>query len=146
MKGKCLCGQIEFEFDAGDDVAMNCYCSICRRSHGAAYATQLLSKKSSLKCISGEDKLKEYASSEFGIRAFCENCGSRLMNYAKADSDYMSVSIACVSDEHNIKPIANVQMASKTAWAVVDENVESFDVFPDDIAKYMQLTLFDALL
>ncbi len=36
-----------------------------------------------------------------------------------------------------LRTIANVQMASKAVWAVVDENVDSFDVFPDNIAKYM---------
>ena len=136
MKAKCLCGQIEFDFTADKGVAMSCYCSLCRRAHGADYATQLISKKSSLKFIKGETLLTEYASSDNGIRGFCSCCGSRLTNYARAGSDYMSVALACVTTEHHIEPIANVQVASKAEWVSPNEQVDSFDVFPPDIHKY----------
>lgn len=137
MKAQCLCGNIAFEFDVETPVVMNCFCSICRRSHGAAYATQLMSKKSSLVFTQGQELLKEYASSEHGIRAFCSTCGSRLMNYAKRGSDYMSVSLSAVSDTHSVKPCANVQLASKAAWVEPDPSIDSFDVLPPDILQYL---------
>lgn len=137
MKAKCLCGKVEFEFEPTDGVAMNCYCSMCRRSHGAAYATQIMSSKTTLKFIQGESYVTEYQSSEYGIRAFCSCCGSRLMNYATEVSPYMSVCLSAVSDEHNITPSANVQVASKADWATPDDSIPSYDVFPDDIQKYM---------
>ncbi|TVZ40981.1 hypothetical protein P886_0317 [Alteromonadaceae bacterium 2753L.S.0a.02] len=138
MKGQCLCKTIQFEFEPHDQEALNCYCSICRQSHGADYATQVPSSKASLKFISGEDSLSEYQSSKFGIRAFCKHCGSRLMNYAKGDvSKYLSVSLSCIVEPHEIKPIANVQVASKAGWVEPRSDVESFDVFPDYISKYM---------
>lgn len=137
MLGKCLCGEIEFEFTPVDGVAMNCYCSICRRSHGAAYATQLISSKDSLQYKNGAELVKEYSSSEHGVRVFCSNCGSRLMNYAKSHSNYMSVALSCVNSEHNISPVANVQVGSKAVWVNPDPEIESFDEFPADINKYM---------
>ncbi len=138
MRAKCLCEKIEFEFKPVDGVAMNCYCSICRRSHGASHATQLMSSKTTLKFIRGESYLCEYHSSEHGIRAFCSCCGSRLMNYADHElSDYMSVCLSAVSDEHNIQPSANVQIASKASWAVAVSGIPCYEVFPDDIQKYM---------
>lgn len=138
MIATCLCGAIEFEFEPVDDVAMNCYCSICRRSHGADYATQLISKKSTLKFIKGQDLLSEYHSSEHGVRAFCSCCGSRLMNYASvAGSDYMSVALSVVSSEHSIEACANVQVGSKAKWVKPVEGIPDYEVFPDDIHKYM---------
>jgi len=137
MIGQCLCGQIEFEFVPVGDTALRCYCSICQRSHGADCATQLISKKSSLRFISGDSLVAEYSSSPMGVRAFCSNCGARLMNYAKAKSDYMSVALACVISDHKIKPVVNVQVASKPQWAQPDDSVPCFDEFPADITKYL---------
>lgn len=138
MTGKCLCGAIEFKFTPKENIAFNCFCSICRRSHGADYATQIPSSKSSLVFISGKDHLTEYKSSQYGNRAFCKTCGSRLMNYADTGiSDYMSVSLSCVSANHEIKPAANFQVASKAAWVNPDQGIPSYAKFSDDIAKYM---------
>lgn len=137
MKGKCLCGKIAFTFEPFDGVALNCHCSICRRSHGADYATFIISRKSSLKFMSGEKELKEYSSSEFGVRAFCGHCGSRLMNYARSGSNYMSVALSAVEDDHGVIPSANVQVASKAPWVKPNGSVPSFAQFPEDINKYM---------
>ena len=136
MIGRCLCGQIEFEFEPRDGVAMNCHCSMCRRAHGAAFASMLLSSKDSLKFIKGSEALKEYYSSEFGVRAFCSECGSRLMNYAKSHSNYMSVALSAVVDECGIKPAANVQVGSKASWYTPAEDIPAFEEFPPDIGKY----------
>lgn len=137
MNGKCLCGEIEFTFEPINNVAMNCHCSICRRSHGADYATLLISKKDSLRLLSGGPLLKEYASSKHGVRAFCSNCGSRLMNYAKSGGNYLSVSLSTVVGHHEIAPSANVQAASKAPWVKLDEALPSFAEFPEDIHKYL---------
>ncbi|WP_221628069.1 hypothetical protein [Teredinibacter franksiae] len=59
------------------------------------------------------------------------------MNYAKAKNDYMSVALACVISDHKIKPVANVQVASKPQWAQPDDSVPCFDEFPVDITKYL---------
>lgn len=138
MKARCLCEKIEFEFEPVDGVAMNCYCSICRRAHGAGHATQLMSTKTSLKVIKGESYLSEYSSSQFGVRVFCSQCGSNLMNYAKEGvGNYMSVCLSAVTDKHKITASANVQVASKADWATLAPDIPSFDSFPDDIQKYM---------
>jgi len=137
MQAKCLCGKIQIKFKTNHDVAMNCYCSICRRSHGAGYATQLMASKKSLEFVSGQSLLSEYSSSEMGIRAFCSHCGSRLMNYAKQGSDYMSVALSAVIDEHAIKPCANVQTGSKANWVELNQAVPCYEQFPDDMSKYL---------
>lgn len=137
MKGKCLCGKIEFEFEPTDGVAMNCYCTVCQRSHGAAHATQVMSSKKTLRFISGKEYLTEYQSSKYGIRAFCSCCGSRLMNYASESGNYMSVCLAAVSDEHEIQASANIHIASKAKWTEPVADIPCFDGFPSDIKKYL---------
>lgn len=138
MEAKCLCGLIHFEFTPVDAIAMNCFCSLCRRSHGADYATQVFSKKSSLVFLQGQEFLKEFSSSQFGVRAFCSECGSRLMNYAKTHSDYMSVALSSVTSTHDIQPCANVHTTSKAPWVTPIDNIPCYDQFPPDIGKYLK--------
>ena len=39
LTGSCLCGDIAFEIDGPVDVVGHCHCSMCRKSHGSAFAT-----------------------------------------------------------------------------------------------------------
>lgn len=137
MDAKCLCEKIHFKFEPRDGLVLNCCCSICRRAHGAGYATQVLSSKDSLEFISGESLLKEYASSAMGIRAFCSNCGSRLMNYAKQGSNYLSVCLSAVVDDHELKAQGHVQVASKAPWVYLNPDIPCHEKFPDSISKYL---------
>ncbi|MBU2984561.1 GFA family protein [Saccharophagus degradans] len=136
MLARCLCKAIEFEFEPKHNTAINCHCSMCRQSHGAAYATQLFASKASLRFIKGQEKLTEYPSSPMGLRVFCSVCGSRLMNYAKAHSDFMSVALAAVVDAPNIHPSANAFYANRVQWCDPTQNLTHYDALPDDIGKY----------
>lgn len=138
LQAGCLCGAVVFSFTPLEHTAMNCYCSLCRGSHGADYATQVPASKRSLQVVSGQDKLKEYPSSAYGIRAFCTDCGSRLMNYASVGSDYMSVALAAVEAGHGIQPSMNLQVASKADWVEPSPHVPSYPEFPPDIGKYLK--------
>ena len=39
MKGSCLCGKIKYEIKTFEPDIANCFCSMCRKISGAAYAT-----------------------------------------------------------------------------------------------------------
>jgi len=132
MTGQCLCGEIKFEAQEIPNVVFNCHCSRCRTSHGADYATQAFAVRNSLEFIRGADKLKEYDSTG-GIRAFCSNCGSRLMNYGKDGADYLSVAIACLDENYEGKAVANCFTNDKDPWHAINEEIPSFEGFPDNI-------------
>ncbi len=38
-RGSCLCGVVRFEVDEFLPQVAHCHCSMCRKFHGAAYAT-----------------------------------------------------------------------------------------------------------
>ncbi|MBI3562857.1 MAG: GFA family protein [Gammaproteobacteria bacterium] len=82
INGSCLCGAIEYEVEEIPGKIYNCHCSQCRKSHGAAFATQVFARGATLRFIKGEELLKEYRQvpGHGVIRAFCSKCGSRLMN------------------------------------------------------------------
>lgn len=132
MNGKCLCTEIEFTATEVPGMVFNCHCAKCRTSHGADYATQAFAVRDSLKFTKGEDKLKEYQSTG-GIRCFCSNCGSRLMNYANDGGDYLSIATACLDENYEGKAAAHCFTGSKASWHKPIESIPSFDEFPDNL-------------
>lgn len=132
MKGKCLCGEISFQFEEMPNLVFNCHCSRCRVSHGADYATQIFAIRESLEFNAGEKLLSEYESTG-GIRCFCTKCGSRLMNYAKDGGDYLSVAASCVEDTENLKITANCFLGKKVERSLIDSETPGFDELPTSL-------------
>lgn len=130
IKGSCLCGAIEFEVEPIPEKIYNCHCSQCRKSHGAAFATQAFAKGETLKFLKGEALLKEYTG-HGGVRAFCSNCGSRLMNYAPDKNLYLSVALSSVDTDYGGKPIAHANVGSKAAWHSPSQDIPSYPGMPD---------------
>lgn len=54
--GSCLCDAVRFEADVQSSYMLNCHCSRCRRSRGAAHATNLLTARG-FNWIRGEEEL-----------------------------------------------------------------------------------------
>jgi hypothetical protein len=129
VTGQCLCGAIHFEAQEIPGVVYNCHCTRCRISHGAAFATQAFAVRSTLKFHSGRELLKEYESTG-GIRAFCSQCGSRLMNYAKNDGDYLSIAVACLDESYRGAPVADAFLDFKAQWHEPSGKIPGFGGYP----------------
>ncbi|NRB42040.1 MAG: GFA family protein [Pseudomonadales bacterium] len=132
IQGSCQCGKIVYQVEAIPEHTYNCHCSACRKAHGATFATQLFAKGETLTFLQGEDLLSEYVG-EVGIRTFCSNCGTRLMNYAADKSHYLSVALASVEGDHGIVPVAHCNVESKALWHEPSEDIPLFQGFPDGI-------------
>jgi hypothetical protein len=130
IKGSCLCGEISYEVEEIPGKVYNCHCSQCRKSHGTAFATQALAKGETLRILTGAEFLKEYTG-HGGVRAFCSNCGSRLMNYAPDKSLYLSVALGGVDHDHQLGPVAHAYVASKAPWHEPSADIPSYSGLPD---------------
>ncbi|MFI0399340.1 MAG: GFA family protein [Thiolinea sp.] len=133
IQGSCLCGQIEYEVELIPDKVFNCHCSYCRKAHGADYVTVALAKGDTLNIIKGQDSLIEHQNEIGGIRAFCANCGTRLMNYAPDKSLYLSVSASTIDTPIKIKPLAHVNVESKATWHEPYAGIPSFQALPENL-------------
>jgi hypothetical protein len=128
--GTCLCGAIAFEAEEFPGLVFNCHCSRCRKSHGAAYATQVIAKRNSLKLYKGNALLCEYESTG-SIRTFCSICGSRLMNYGKNDIDYLSVAISAIHNRSDFRPIGECYVGEKLFFTALDNSIPHFEALPE---------------
>jgi len=58
--GSCLCGVVKFEVDEFLSEVGHCHCSMCRKFHGAAFATIAGVSRSHFRWIEGEEALAGY--------------------------------------------------------------------------------------
>ena len=133
VEGSCLCGAIKYNVELIADKIFNCHCQFCRKAHGADYVTLALAKATTLTIQDSDGVLKEHKNDIGGYRAFCANCGTRLMNYAPDKNLYFSVTMSTIDSPINYKPIAHVNTESKANWCTLHDDIPSFKSLPEGI-------------
>lgn len=135
VQGSCLCGQIEYEVELIPEKTFNCHCSYCRKAHGSAYATLTLAKGNTLNVKKGIELLKEHKNDLGGYRAFCSQCGSRLMNYAPDKSVYLAIALSTFDTPVSFKPSAHANVESKASWCDPYAGIPVFRGIPDGVLE-----------
>ena len=131
-RGGCLCAAIRFEVDEFGPHTGNCHCSMCRKFHGAAYATIAEAKRSHFRWISGEELIKGYTAENGTTRSFCSNCGSSLTFASpKADPDLVEIALGCFDDEVPVRPDAHIYVASGAKWGLPEDDLPQFEAGRD---------------
>ncbi len=124
-QGSCLCGEIRFSVSGFDNPTTNCYCSMCRKFHGAAFAT--LTEVQGLTWLSGQHLLKEFIAANGTIRTFCSHCGSSLGFRGKDCShDDIELAIANFDDDIPITIDAQIYTAYKPSWCQLQADLPAF--------------------
>jgi hypothetical protein len=135
VKGSCLCKKIEFECEPIPGVLGNCHCSICRKSHGAAFVSWLIVQPESLSITNGVEYIAEYNHTPLVGRVFCRDCGCRLWDYPKKGSGSDSNDITCVAassidDEIPYRAVCHFNVASKAGWYEIQDDLPVFEGWP----------------
>jgi hypothetical protein len=128
MRGRCLCGDVAFELSADVGMVTHCHCSMCRKFHGAAFATHGAVPADGFRWLTGLDRVRRFASSPGGARPFCARCGSNV------PSDHMAgfvfVPLGNIDDDPGTRPLAHIFTASKAAWYEIAGDLPRFDAYP----------------
>jgi hypothetical protein len=74
--GACLCGSLRYEQAGPLHALWHCHCSMCRKHHGAPFASIGMASLDRFRWLSREASVVEYASSAARKRRFCGTCGS----------------------------------------------------------------------
>lgn len=127
-RGSCLCGEIRFEADTFEPRAGNCHCRMCRKFHGAAYATFAEVRRQHFRWISGEELLRHFTAANATVRSFCGNCGSSLSFHSpRAPADLVEIALGCFDDDVPVKPDAHIYLASGAKWAAPQDDLPHYE-------------------
>jgi hypothetical protein len=129
VKGSCLCGGARYEIDGGIELMAHCYCSICRKHHGAPFVTFVGVNSSDFRWVKGQDLVVTYESSPGTQRAFCRVCGSSLPPpVLHGPTSFLPA--GTLDDDPGARPQAHVFVASKAPWVEIHDDLPQFDEFP----------------
>ncbi|WP_086478835.1 GFA family protein [Oceanospirillum sanctuarii] len=124
-KGSCLCGGVTFSVTVFSEKAANCYCSMCRKFHGAAFGT--LVEVEGLTWLSGRSLLNDYVAPNGTTRTFCGECGSSIGFRVKgAGFDEMELAIACFDEAIPVKIDAQIYTRYKNNWCELQKDLPAF--------------------
>ena len=118
VPGRCFCGAVRFRVELPTLFCAHCHCSMCRRSHGAAYVTWIGVPRERL-AMEADASLVRHRSSEHGTRSFCGRCGSSLFCESTQRPDEVDVVLASLDGPIDRKPALHVFFDSRADWVDV---------------------------
>jgi hypothetical protein len=136
LKGHCYCGDVEFEVNSETipTYSFYCHCESCRRAHASPIYQAIFVDPNAFRVVKGEALIKEYSRGDrFPIRAFCGQCGSRVLNKVPAEPEVGIGFFPSLLEEHvqHDLPIA----FHPTKHYLSHEAVLSLDEFCDGLPR-----------
>jgi len=119
-KGSCLCGAVTFSVNAVGSDMTHCHCSMCRKSHGALFAT--FYDGTELVYTQGQDAISVYESSHGFLRSFCSKCGSPMPDKS-LESSGVYVPAGLMDDDPGVRPGAHIFVESKADFYKISDNL-----------------------
>ncbi|MEZ5661486.1 MAG: GFA family protein [Burkholderiaceae bacterium] len=126
-RASCLCGTIRFEVSEIERRAGHCHCSMCRKFHGAEYATLATVPRRAITWQAGQDAVADYCAQNGTIRSFCRQCGSSLFFASpRADPATIEVALAVFDDDLPVVPDAHIFVHYAPNWSVISDDLPRF--------------------
>lgn len=131
MQGSCLCGTLRYEIEGPFTLMMNCHCSMCRKHHGAPFATFTAAALTGFRWVSGENAVAHYASSPNGKRSFCTMCGS-VAPLLMSEAGLAVVPAGTLDEDPGIRPQAHMFVGSKAPWYTISDSLPQHEAYPPE--------------
>jgi len=106
----------------------HCHCSMCRKLHGASFATYVAAPAASFRWTRGDTPITSFESSPGTLRAFCARCGS--VTPGPPDGERQFVPAGCLEGDPGVRPVAHIFAASRAPWTEIRDDLRVFDAFP----------------
>ncbi|HIG39029.1 MAG: GFA family protein [bacterium] len=132
ITGRCECARVQYAVDGEIVDFSHCHCSICRRIHGAAFATWGGVARDKFSYLSGEDSLKIYAFSVNADSIFCKHCGSTLLVDFKPEPEALYITLGTVDGTVKCPPGYHQFVGSKAPWFEIHDELPQYKGWPED--------------
>lgn len=138
MKGKCLCGEVEFEVVGKLSNLYQCHCSLCQKATGSSCVSSLVTSGDGVKWIRGKEKVSSYTKDNGYRTDFCSICGSPVPNKMSI-GDYMWIPAGLLEGPVDMQIVAHIYTASGASWDRDSENCETFSEGPVNLDEFIDL-------
>jgi hypothetical protein len=131
VKGRCLCGAVQFEIDFPARWAWHDHSRASRQAHGAAYATYVGSWRKRFRITKGENDTTRFEDPALKtVRSFCARCGTPLF-YERPRSPHMvNISRALFESRTGRQPLYHIGIQELQEWTYTGEPLVPLKGFP----------------
>ena len=126
-RGSCLCGGVRWEFSGKPFLFNHCHCRECRKSHGAAFASNLHVFPKQFRWLAGEERVSRFESSPGVRRSFCPLCGG---NVAIVLPDQVVCPAGAMDDDCGAQPQVHFFAGEKLPWLELVDGIPAFKAWP----------------
>jgi hypothetical protein len=127
-----MCGAVRFELASDPFDCGWCHCRTCQLSSGAPAMVFASVPEGDLDWTQGSDKVKSVASSSFGHRSFCGECGTPFLMKVNHQPETVDFSVATLDDPAAIAPGFHIFWGSKVPWFEPGDELPRHDRFRPD--------------
>lgn len=133
IRGSCLCRAVQYEITEPLQEMSSCHCSMCRKAHGAAFATYAQTAAKAFRFTVGEDHVRRYRSSPPVQRCFCGECGSNLLFLFDSMPEAVWVAAGTFDDDPGIRPGSHIFVGSKAPWYEITDTLPRHEAYPQEL-------------
>ena len=140
IRGSCLCGGVKFEIVGPLLRPLNCYCSLCRKQHGAAFRSRARVRRSDFRWLEGQELVSYYEATPGYRRGFCRVCGSPILNRAEPHSRLailhpptlteFGIALATLDGDPCVRPESHIFVGSKAHWFEITDDLPQHAEMP----------------
>jgi hypothetical protein len=133
-EGSCLCGSVAYEVRGAPMVMQSCHCQRCRRSKGAAYATNIFYKASQFQWTRGEELVVQYKlpAAKFSTSAFCCQCGA-VMPRVSQERDVAVIAAGSLDTDPPLRSQRHIFTTYKASWFEITDSAPQFPEGPPSL-------------
>ena len=129
LRGRCLCGEVEYELCGRLSVMGHCHCLRCRRFGGTSYHTWIEVHPRNFRLLRGTELLFSFFEEGFTERFFCRQCSSGVYGDS---GGFIYIDAGTLDGDPGIRPQVHIYVASKAPWVEITDELPRFDVGPPD--------------
>jgi hypothetical protein len=123
IQGSCLCGEVRYEIAGGLRSITHCHCCMCRKAHGAAFASYAEAAVADLHVTHGSELITRRRSSDAAQRSFCSRCGSNLLFEGDEAPKIVYVAAGGFDSELQLRPSSHIWVGSKAEWFDITDDL-----------------------
>lgn len=129
LLGSCLCKAIRYSIEGERPFKRitHCHCGMCRKQHGAAFATYGVAKRAAFALSDPHGALVEYRATPEVARSFCNRCGSSLFWSHEAHADFIDVALGTLDDDPGRPIDAHIYVSSKAGWHAISDALPQYE-------------------
>ena len=133
LAGGCQCGAVRYTVRAAPQSLYHCHCQMCRKVHGAMFATFAVVPVAGLVIAKGADQLSTFESSPGTLRLFCRGCGCQLFCTIASQPENIFFTPTTLDDGvhpgHRPEIERHVYVGSKVPWYEIESRLPQHDTY-----------------